>query len=83
MSTRDIIVLFVFTLSLNTLGLAQKAPATFLLHGEALLKNKQAINNQEAEKIKGVKEYPGESRSNSKARKLYSVMNKKGAAKWR
>ena len=59
MSTRDIIVLFVFTLSLNTLGLAQKAPATFLIHGEVLLKNKQAINNQEVEKLKALKNIKG------------------------
>ena len=55
MSTRYSIVLFVLTLSLNTFGLAQKAPATFLIHGEVLLKNKQAIINQEVEKLKALK----------------------------
>jgi hypothetical protein len=45
----------VLTLSLNTFGLAQKAPATFLIHGEVLLKNKQAIINQKAEKLKALK----------------------------
>ena len=73
MSTRDIIVLFVFTLSLNTFGLAQKAPATFLIHGEVLLKNKQAIINQEVEKLKALKNVQAKADQIVKEGKIYSV----------
>jgi hypothetical protein len=77
MSTRYIIVLFVFTLSLNTSGLAQKAPSTLLLHGEVLLKNKQAINNQDSEKLMALQEVKATANLILKEGKLYSVMNKK------
>lgn len=77
MSTRYIIVLFVFTLSLNTSGLAQKAPSTLLLHGEVLLKNKQAINNQDSEKLMALQEVKATADLILKEGKLYSVMNKK------
>lgn len=77
MFTRFIVVLFVFTLSLNTSGLAQKAPSTLLLHGEVLLKNKQAINNQDSEKLMALQEVKATADLILKERKLYSVMNKK------
>lgn len=77
MFTRFIVVLFVFTLSLNTSGLAQKAPSTLLLHGEVLLKNKQAIINQEVEKLKALKNIKAKADQIVKEGKLYSVMNKK------
>ena len=77
MSTRYSIVLFVLTLSLNTFGLAQKAPATFLIHGEVLLKNKQAFINQEVEKLKALKNVQAKADQIVKEGKIYSVMNKK------
>jgi hypothetical protein len=77
MFTRFIVVLFVFTLSLNTSGLAQKAPSTLLLHGEVLLKNKQAINNQDSEKLMALQEIKATADLILKEGKLYSVMNKK------
>jgi hypothetical protein len=77
MFTRFIVVLFVFTLSLNTSGLAQKAPSTLLLHGEVLLKNKQAINKQDPEKLMALQEVKATADLILKEGKLYSVMNKK------
>ena len=77
MFTRFIVVLFVFTLSLNTSGLAQKVPSTLLLHGEVLLKNKQAINNQDSEKLMALQEVKATADLILKEGKLYSVMNKK------
>ena len=77
MLTRFIVVLFVFTLSLNTSGLAQKAPSTLLLHGEVLLKNKQAINKQDPEKLMALQEIKATADLILKEGKLYSVMNKK------
>ena len=77
MFTRFIVVLFVFTLSLNTSGLAQKVPSTLLLHGEVLLKNKQAINKQDPEKLMALQEVKATADLILKERKLYSVMNKK------
>ena len=77
MFTRFIVVLFVFTLSLNTSGLAQKAPSTLLLHGEVLLKNKQAINKQDPEKLMALQEIKATADLILKEGKLYSVMNKK------
>jgi len=77
MFTRFIVVLFVFTLSLNTSGLAQKVPSTLLLHGEVLLKNKQAINKQDPEKLMALQEVKATADLILKEGKLYSVMNKK------
>lgn len=77
MFTRFIVVLFVFTLSLNTSGLAQKVPSTLLLHGEVLLKNKQAINKQDLEKLMALQEVKATADLILKEGKLYSVMNKK------
>jgi hypothetical protein len=77
MFTRFIVVLFVFTLSLNTSGLAQKAPSTLLLHGEVLLKNKKAIASRNPEKLMALQEVKATADLILKEGKLYSVMNKK------
>ena len=57
--------------------MAQKAPATFLIHGEVLLKNKQAFINQEVEKLKALKNVQAKADQIVKEGKIYSVMNKK------
>jgi hypothetical protein len=57
--------------------LAQKAPSTLLLHGEVLLKNKQAINKQDPEKLMALQEIKATADLILKEGKLYSVMNKK------
>ncbi len=77
MFTRFIVVLFVFTLSLNTSGLAQKVPSTLLLHGEVFWKYKQAINKQDPEKLMALQEVKATADLILKEGKLYSVMNKK------
>jgi len=77
MFTRFIVVLFVFTLSLNTSGLAQKAPSTLLLHGEVLLKNKKAIASRNPEKLMALQEVKATADLILNEGKLYSVMNKK------
>jgi hypothetical protein len=64
-------------LGLNAICHAQKAPSTLVLHGEVLLKNKQAINKQDPEKLMALQEVKATADLILKEGKLYSVMNKK------
>lgn len=64
-------------LGLNAICQAQKVPSTFLLHGEALLKNKKAIASRHPEKLMALQQVKATADQILKEGKLYSVMNKK------
>jgi hypothetical protein len=77
MTSKYKIVFLTLFLGLNAICQAQKALSTLLLHGEVLLKNKQAINKQDPEKLMALQEVKATADLILKEGKLYSVMNKK------
>ena len=77
MTSKYKIVFLTLFLGLNAICQAQKVPSTLLLHGEVLLKNKQAINKQDPEKLMALQEVKATADLILKEGKLYSVMNKK------
>jgi hypothetical protein len=77
MTSKYKIVFLTLFLGLNAICHAQKAPSTLVLHGEVLLKNKQAINKQDPEKLMALQEVKATADLILKEGKLYSVMNKK------